>query len=143
MHHLRYNFDSEGLCTPLSKHDRDFLQFVAAKDFLEHRESIKVSIQKEYPLTPLSSLVVFMDYMSIPMTTNVMLVSNCHVNSVDSDDERAERDSLLRQAAVRAGMAILLQVMVRRGHDHVDVSSEAMKRTKDVSTFPMVIPFSR
>jgi hypothetical protein len=79
-----------------------------------------------------------MDYLPVTMIPDVIMASS--YKCID-DDEKAEMDSLLRQASAYEGQRVVVKVRVREGNAHT--SSNDMVHTEEVRTYPLLIPFSR
>ena len=122
---------ADSLNIPLSKHDRDFLHFIAHRDFQQQQGFVNVTVQTQYPSTPITSLLVQMDYLLVPMQLEVVPISSSEW--VD-DDTKLELDGLIRRAQQHGNRTFVLMVRVRQGHCHLD----GLVQIKSARIFPLL-----
>jgi hypothetical protein len=136
---LKRVFDSDGLKQPISKTDQDFIRFTAINDFIERKHVIQTYIQ-HHPSTPVSSLIVIMNYISVPMTIEVVVASS---SQWERDCQKDEMEDFYKQAKENEGQFAIIQVLVRDGMADVDFADVKWKRMRTAAfQFLLLLPLS-
>ena len=129
----------DGLKQPISKSDNDFIRFTAMDDFSKHEHVIQRYIQ-HHPSTPVSSLIVIMNYISVPMTVEVVMASSYQL---ERDCQKEEMEDFYRQAKENEGRFAILNVLVRDGMADVDDADIKWQRRRTAANqFLLLLPLS-
>lgn len=108
----------DGTAVRLSRHDKDFLHFLAKFDFESDIPRVKAYIAKTYPSVPLFDLCVDMDYVVSPLVkgafAGISVTPASSYHWVD-DEDKHEMERKIRKIKSLKTPHILARVQVREG----------------------------
>jgi hypothetical protein len=97
---------------PISHHDRDFIHYLIVANMARSCSQLRERVKKEFPTTPLSSLLV---HMLFRFGNPLIEISLAETHPWD-DDARPEMEILLHRGREREGQCTLVTAMVRDGY---------------------------
>lgn len=107
----------------MPRHDHAFIPFAVLKDFEKYKPTIRAKISSGYPATPLSALVVVMNYVLVPMEIEIVLASS-YRDECETKEEQLELDDFGRMAREQEGCVVVTSVHMRDGEDYPIDSSK-------------------